>query len=566
MHPPSHSILPRWAHAGRLLLACAFLLVACVQSAPTPTPVQPITGLPAGTDGYPWWNDTVFYEIFVRSFYDSDGDGIGDFNGIIEQLDYLNDSDPSTSTDLGVTGLWLMPIHPSPSYHGYDVSDYYAVNPDYGTLDDFERLLAEAQKRGIRVIIDLVLNHTSTHHPWFQESKNPNSPYRDWYIWTDTHPGFVGPWNQSVWHSDPSGYYYGVFWEGMPDLNYNHAEVTAQMKDVARFWLEEVGVDGFRLDGAKHLIEDGEDQENTAMTHTWWKEFQIFYKGLHPQALTVGEVWSANSEVVQYAQGDMFDLVFNFDLAAAMLRSAGDRNARPAQEVFVNSVELFNPGAFATFLTNHDMNRVIVQLLDSQEKARQAATLLLTGPGVPFIYYGEELGMTGVKPDERIRTPMQWSAESNGGFTTGTPWAVPHPDYDEKNVAAQTDDPDSLLSHYRTLIQLRNQHAALRIGDYIPVEADNRAILSFLRVSKGEILLVIVNLDREPVSDFSLSLASGPLSGDYQAAALLRPSTLSSQEKIAAPAVHSQGGFDIYQPVSEFPAYSSLIIQLQPVK
>src|SRR5829696_4903720 len=164
------------------------------------TPVQPVVGLPQGTDGYPWWNDAVFYEIFVRSFYDSDGDGVGDFNGITEKLDYLNDGDPNTNTDLGITALWLMPIHPSPSYHGYDVTDYYAVNPDYGTMDDFKNLLKEAHQRDIKIIIDLVLNHTSAQHPWFQSSLTSVGDYRDWYVWSETDPGNLGPWGAKAWY------------------------------------------------------------------------------------------------------------------------------------------------------------------------------------------------------------------------------------------------------------------------------------------------------------------------------------------------------------------------------
>src|SRR5574341_2077143 len=197
-------------------------ITASPTSVPLPTipstPVGSITGLPQGTDGYPWWNDTVFYEIFVRSFYDSDGDGIGDLNGLTAKLDYLK--------DLGVTGLWLMPIHPSPTYHGYAVTDYYTVNPQYGTLDDFKRLLVEAHKRGIRVLIDFVLNHTSDQHPWFVASRDPNSPYRDWYVWSKTNP-------DSHWRVAYSGFYYGYFGDEMPDLNYRNPAVTTQMEDVA---------------------------------------------------------------------------------------------------------------------------------------------------------------------------------------------------------------------------------------------------------------------------------------------------------------------------------------------
>ena len=242
-------------------------------------PVAPISGLPQGTDGYPWWNDSVFYEIFVRSFYDtSGGDGIGDLNGLIEKLDYLQ--------DLGVTGLWLMPIHPATSYHGYDVKDYYSINPDYGTLDDFKRLLAEAKKRNIRVIIDFVLNHTSQEHPWFVASQDAQSPNRSWYVWSKTDPG------QPHWHRAANGdYYYGFFGEHMPDLNYTNPEVTARMEDVARFWLQEIGVDGLRLDAAKYLVEEGTVVQNSDSTHQWYRNFRPEYKQYNPDAMTIGEVW-----------------------------------------------------------------------------------------------------------------------------------------------------------------------------------------------------------------------------------------------------------------------------------
>ncbi|MFQ5614991.1 MAG: alpha-amylase family glycosyl hydrolase, partial [Anaerolineales bacterium] len=299
---------------------------------PTPEPATPApTAAPictslsvetVDTDALGWWNDAVFYEIFVRSFYDSDGDGIGDFAGITERLDYLNDGDPNTTSDLGITGIWLMPINVSPSYHGYDVSDYLAVNEEYGSMGDFRRLLDEAHQRGIRVIIDLVLNHTSIKHPWFQEAaSDPNSPYRDYYVWAENPPGYKSPWGSDVWHLADTGYYYGIFWSGMPDLNYNNPEVTAEIQEVIRFWLEDVGVDGFRLDAIKHLIEDGNVQENTPATHQWWEGFHAYYTSINPEAFTVGEAWTSTSEVVQYI-GDEMDIAFEFDTAGAIIQSA----------------------------------------------------------------------------------------------------------------------------------------------------------------------------------------------------------------------------------------------------
>ncbi|MCI0555852.1 MAG: alpha-amylase [Anaerolineae bacterium] len=530
-------------------------------AAPTPiplptipsTPFQPIIGLPQGTDGYPWWNDTVFYEIFVRSFYDSDGDGIGDFNGLTSKLDYLNDGDPNTTTDLGVTGLWLMPIHPSPSYHGYDVTDYYDVNPEYGTMDDFKLLLDEAHKRGIRVTIDWVLNHTSIQHSWFEQAQDAASPYHEWYRWTaDSQPG-------SGWRYGGAGqYYYALFWEGMPDLNYANPDVVAEMKNVVKFWLQDVGVDGFRLDAAKHIFEDGSVVENTPETHAWYKDLRKFYKSINPQAMTVGEVWSNSDAVSQYLEGDELDLAFDFDLAKNIVFSAGIGDAEYFSDVLRHDITVFPPGQFATFTTNHDQDRAMSVLNDDVDAAKNAAFLLLTSPGVPYLYYGEEIGMLGEKPDEDIRKPLQWSGEANAGFTTGTPWRAPNSDYITKNIDSQTTDPNSLLSVYRALIQLRNSHAALRVGHYHFIETDNKAAYASLRISSEEAVLVLINLSSEPVSDYTLNLEESPLAGDYVIAPLLDPG------QFASPTITPQGGFENYQPLPEIPPHGRFILQFQP--
>ena len=517
------------------------------------TPVQPVTGLPQGTDGYPWWNDTVFYEIFVRSFYDSDGDGIGDFNGIIAKLDYLNDGDPNTTADLGITGLWLMPIHPSPSYHGYDVTDYYDVNPDYGTMEDFKRMLDEAHKRGIRVTIDWVLNHTSSQHPWFQQAQDPQSPYRDWYVWSDS-PTASPKWTLAGGEE----YYYANFVPEMPDLNYRNPEVIAEMEKFVRFWLEDVGIDGFRLDAAKHLIEDGSISENTPETHSFYEGFRPFYKGINPEAMMVGEVAGGSTQVQPYLDGDELDLAFDFDLAKNFVFSAGTRKTEYFADVLKHDLDLFRPGQFATFLTNHDQDRAMSVLNDNVDAAKTAATLLLTSPGVPFLYYGEEIGMLGKKPDENIRLPLQWSGADNGGFTTGTPWRAPASDYTTKNIESQSADPNSLLSVYRMLIHLRNDHAALRVGDTFFVEAGHPALYASLRVSREETILILINLGGKAVSDYSLTLEEGPLSGEYILAPLL------DAAQFTTPAITEQGGFENYQPVPEIPPYGRFILQLQP--
>ena len=533
------------------------LFVAACSRKTGPVAVQPVTGLPAGTDGLPWWNDTVFYEIFVRSFYDSNGDGIGDFNGIIAKLDYLNDGNPKTTTDLGISGIWLMPVNPSPSYHGYDVTDYYTVNPQYGTMEDFKTLLAEAHQRGIRVIIDLVMNHTSSKHPWFTDSRDPNSAKRNWYIWSAYDPGYSGPWNEKVWYLSGDAYYYAIFWEGMPDLNYTNSEVRTQMKDVARFWLQDVGVDGFRLDAAKHIIEEAQTQENTTANHAWWKEFRTAYKTANPQALAIGEVWSSTEAVAAYLKGDELDMAFNFDLAGITVSNVKGSFASGLGDAIQSSAKAFPTGRFGTFLTNHDQNRVMYQLGENLDKAKNAAIVLLTIPGVPFLYYGEEIGMTGFKPDERIRTPMQWTADEKAGFTTGYPWESLSINYADYNVAGQTSDPNSLLSLYRTLIQLRNQHAALRVGSYTLVDSKSTKVLAFIRQSKDETVLVIINLGKDALTDYGLSLTTGPLSGKYRLVPLL------GEGKFTSPVINERGGFKDYLPLPELPANARIILQLQ---
>jgi alpha-amylase len=509
-----------------------------------------------------WWLDAVFYQVFVRSFYDSDGDGIGDFNGLIEKLDYLNDGDPATDTDLGVTGLWLMPIMPSPSYHGYDVVDYYGVNPDYGTLDDFERLLEEAHRRGIRVIIDMVLNHTGTGHPWFVESDAGNPEYRDWYIWSETAPNYRGPWSQVVWHRGREGYYYGVFWGGMPDLNLENPAVTAELFNTTRYWLEDVGVGGFRLDGMIHLIENGPVQENTLDTHAWLRGFRQHYKSISPDAFVVGEAWTHTQAAAEYVD-DKVDLVFEFDLAESFVRAANGPIAVSASASLTHTLAHFPPGQFAAFLTNHDQNRVMSVLGGDTAKARLAAVMLLTSPGVPFIYYGEEIGMTGTKPDEDIRRPMQWEGTSPGvGFTTGQPWRAAASDYPEVNVAAQIGDPDSLLSTYRDLIGLRRAHAALRTGDTAMVDPGSGRLYAVLRYNELEAFLVLVNVGARPLpaDQYALQLTEGPFSQAPGAEVVFSTATVAEP---AAPTLNDAGGFENYQPLAEIPPQSAVIIRLR---
>ncbi len=578
------------------LSPCAALLLAgCAYGQPTTTPVvkpSPTPALvrqPAGPDRANWWNDRVFYEIFVRSFADSKegplaNDGIGYINGLIERLDYLNDGDPKTDTDLGIGGIWLMPIMPSPSYHGYDITKYFYINPQYGTVDDFKALMAACHKRGIKVIIDMVMNHCSNKHEWFTAAADPKSPKHDWFIWSDTDPGWKGPWNQRVWHRVPPNgpeaserYYYGLFSHVMPDLNFRNPYVTDEMNTLTRGWLTSMGADGFRLDAIRHLIEEGQVQENTPATHAWLKDWYRALKGVDMDAMSIGEVWADSEQASSYV-GDQLDLTFEFATADAMIASvkAGTKDAFVTAQKKVLS--LYPPNQYGRFLSNHDQTRVMTQLKGDAGAMRAAAALLLTGPGVPFIYYGEEIGMTGDKPDEHLRTPMQWTAAAGAGFTTGKPWAEINSGAESVNVEKQAGDPESLLNLYKKLIRLRNEHPALSTGGTWMVETDKPEVVAFLRrrVMRNlpttrpdarsaeakparpsiETILVVINLSDREVGQCGLSLESSPSVGTFAAAELMdggaRPDIV----------FDARGGFAAYRPSEALPARSVSVINL----
>jgi alpha-amylase len=559
-------VLSLWAWLLALgLLGCTITVQPLPPGATaTPLPVPTATTVPTlpttGPAGQPWWNEAIFYEIFVRSFYDSNGDGRGDLNGITEKLDYLNDGDPNTKSDLGITALWLMPIHPSPSYHGYDVTDYYDIHPQYGTLDDFRRLLIAAHQRGLRVVLDFVANHTSRDHTWFQQARDPQSPYRDWYVWSPTNPGGKGPWGQQIWYHHDSGYYYAVFWDGMPDLNYQNPAVVKEMEQVVKFWVDEIGIDGLRVDGARYLVEDGDTLADSRGNHAWFKHLRQVYKGINPSAMSVGEVWTDNEAVAPYARGDEFDLVFDFDLANALVRSVRDESADAARFALGKSLNLLPTQHTATFLTNHDQNRVMTELRNDVNKAKRAATLLLTLPGTPFLYYGEEIGQVGQKPDEDLRLPLQWSGEANAGFSSNRPWRALAADYPEKNIAVQTDDSNSLLSHYRYLTALRHEHPALRVGAGFAVNSRSHSVLAYLRTSADQAILVVNNLRDQGQDDYGLTLERGSLTPG----ATYTITPIWGGGGFASLTANAQGGFGLYQPNGGLGPGETLILQLTP--
>jgi glycosidase len=492
---------------------CRSTSVAPPSAAPatSPTPAAPVAG------GH-WWNDRVFYEIFVRSFADSTtgplaNDGIGDFQGLIDKLDYLNDGNPATTSDLGITGIWLMPINPSPSYHGYDVTDYYGINAQFGTQDDFRRFLAECHKRGIKVIVDLVLNHSSSEHPLFKQALAGDPKYRDWYIFVDADkvPETRGPWGQQVWQKIGDQRFFGMFWSGMPDLNYRNPEVTAEAYRIADFWLKDLHVDGFRLDAVRHLIEDGEVMSDTPETLAWLKGFEAKVKGTKPDALVVGEVWTNTEIVSDYVQQGSLDLAFEFDVAGAILDAAKTGTKAKLAYTLANVVASYPANQFATFTTNHDQDRVASTLGEDVARLRLAAALLLTAPGVPFLYYGEEIGQVGAKPDEMIRNPMPWNAGRNGGFTAAArPWERLQSGYEKRNVTTEDTDPDSLLNFYRRLIRLRQAEPALASGDFRLVETGRDDVIAWQRSHDGRRLTIVANLGGSEVHDLRLDGTRGP--------------------------------------------------------
>jgi alpha-amylase len=492
--------------------------------------VVPASPAPAQQTPPDPWRQGVCYEVFVRSFQDSDGDGVGDLRGLVERLDYINDGDPGGGADLGATCIWLMPVAQSPSYHGYDVTNHYEVNRDYGTNDDFRRLIAEAHRRGIRVLVDLVLNHTSSEHPYFKAAVlERDSRYRDWYVWSATERRMPG-WEAPTWHRNPTRdeFYYGLFWSGMPDLNLANPHVQAEVRRVARFWVEEMGVDGFRLDAVAHFFEDGGRWRHVEAVHPWLRAFAAALRAVDPDVFTVGEVWDSTGAILPYYGGQL-DSYFMFEVADAIIEAVRSGAKQHLIDAVGRLQREVPSGRWGMFLRNHDQTRTLTDLDGDVARAKLAATLLLTLPGIPFVYYGEELGMTGAKSagDPRLRTPMPWARTPGLGFTTGVPWEPPHTDSLTANVAAQDGDPASLLAHYRRLIHLRVASAALGTGAFAHVDTGRESVLAYVRSLEDRAVLVVANLTDAPMADVVLSAAAGTLApGRWTAAPVAGGSAL----------------------------------------
>ncbi len=482
-----------------------------------------------------WWQDGVIYQIYPRSFADANGDGVGDLDGIRRRLDHL--------AWLGVDAIWLSPCFRSPmADFGYDVSDYCDIDPLFGTLADFDRLLADAHARGIRVILDWVPNHTSDRHAWFEESRaSRTSPKRDWYVWRDARPdgslpnNWISIFGGPAWEYDAKTgqYYLHSFLKEQPDVNWRHAGLLRAMHDVLRFWLDR-GVDGFRIDVIHRIAKDPdlrdnpllpggrpgylgqrhENDENHPDVHALLRGIRAVLDA-YPERMIVGEIGLYDPARVApyYGDGDELHLGFNF----AFLRAAW------SAESFRHEVErceaAFPPGAQPVYvLSNHDEPRHATRYDDpvhGEARARVAAMLLLTLRGTPFLYYGEEIGMRNVAiPPERMqdpiartlhpklardgeRTPMQWSAGPGAGFTTGEPWLPLAPDSDRRNVLAERADPRSLLHLYRDLLALRRVTPALTRGTYRTLSAPD-GVFAYERDAGSSVARVALNFGAEP--------------------------------------------------------------------
>jgi alpha-glucosidase len=491
-----------------------------------------------------WWRHGVIYQIYPRSFADSNGDGVGDLPGVVEHLDHLNDGTPAS---LGVDAVWLSPFYPSPmADFGYDVADYTGVDPLFGSLADFDRLIAEAHARGIRVIVDLVPNHTSDRHPWFLESRSSrDSPKRDWYVWADSRPDGSPPnnWISSfpragrAWTFDQrtGQWYLHSFTPEQPDLNWWNPEVRAAMDEVMRFWLDR-GVDGFRVDVAHKMARDPElrdnplvdlgeeaaDSSGTARIRRLaklksverrdedWPEVHQILRGFrrtvdaYPDRMLVGEVYLLDLKRLAryYGSGeDELHLAHNFVFLHQPWKAAAFRSV-------VEEFQALLPAAAwpAWMLGDHDVSRVASRYDEGgngQTRARVAAMLLLTLRGSPFVYAGDELGMTDgeVPPDRAVdvdgrdpeRTPMQWDGSPGAGFSSGTPWLPVAASAATVNAAAERDDPASMLSLYRRLIWYRKGSPALRGGDYRSLPGTPDDVYAYLRSAGEERLLVALN-------------------------------------------------------------------------
>ena len=538
-----------------------------------------LAGRPAaGADSPPvmtsWLETAVFYEIYPQTFSDSNGDGIGDLPGIIAKLPYLH--------GLGVTALWLNPCFMSPFRDaGYDVADFYQVAPRYGTNDDLRRLCTEAHRLGIRLMLDLVAGHTSDQHPWFRESqRHPRNRYTDWYIWTDSVWTWSAPGQQVVvGAAERDANYIPNFFYFQPALNYGYAHpdpkapwqqpvdapgpqaVRAELKQIMRFWFD-LGVDGFRVDMAGSLVKNDTDGRATAAL---WHEFRAWMDREYPDRVMVSE-WSVPQVAIPGGFHMDFLLPYNKPGYTSLFRPTGpdarpffDRSGRGDIRKFIDEFEpLYAATKGRGFIASPTGNHDTVPRLGDGRDSRDldvAFAFLLTMPGVPFIYYGDELGMTGRKPDPDLRTPMQWTGAPGAGFSAATPWHAVNPDYARCNVATESADDASLLSLYRRLIRLNADSPALRRGEPVEVTTTAANVYAAMRQTAGEVVLLLANFNPAAMSRPVVSAPPTNLRTDWRAT-----SELGAEP--AAPLVPAaDGSFHDWVPVAELPGQTVTVIR-----
>ncbi len=456
-------------------------------------------------------NDIV-YEVYVQSFCDSNGDGIGDIPGLISKLGYIH--------SLGATAIWIMPIHPSPSYHKYDVRDYYAIHPDYGTMEDMDMLIHEVHKRKMKLILDLVVNHTSSEHPWFiQSSSSPDNVYRNYYVWKDFETvkdeiqkktTTFDSDNLTQWHEweGQEDRYYGFFWKGMPDLNFDYPPVREEIYTIGKFWLEK-GLDGFRLDAAKHIYPDDRFDD----TRKFWEEFTTKMRKINPDVKIIGEVWSDPHTLSTLFKG--LPSLFNFELTKSIPEAILKSDANLFNTSYTTIEEAYRssklPFEDAILLSNHDMNRIRSTLGGDITKAKLAASILLMLPGTPYIYYGEEIGMLGIKPDIHLREPFVWGDPSNPDPTWEERKYSVVPDVESLEV--QKGEVASIYEYYKKWIQLRKENPELLSGKLTFKNLQNNSLIAYTMEGKNYTYWVLHNLsDAEinlPFKDEAIVLSTG---------------------------------------------------------
>lgn len=526
-----------------------------------------------------WYMDAIFYQVYIRAFCDSNGDGHGDLKGVTSKLDYLQ--------SLGVDCLWLMPMYPSPLIDdGYDIADYYGVHPDYGAIEDFEELVQEAKKRGIRVIADLVLNHTSDQHQWFVESRSSrDNPKRDWYVWSDTDQRYLGTriifldWERSNWAFDEETkqFYWHRFYTAQPDLNFDNPEVQEEMFNVASFWMDK-GISGFRADAVPYLFErENTNSENLPETHEYLKRLRAHLDHYFPDAVLLAEANQLPHEVAEYlGDGDEFHMAFHFPLMPQLYMALKTQNSAGIRDILERTPAIPENCQWCTFLRNHDeltlemvtpeqreymwnqyapdprmrinlgIRRRLAPLMDNdQRKILLLNRLLFSLPGTPIVYYGDEIGMgDNIWLNDRngVRTPMQWDASPNAGFSQAEhTYEQPINDevygYQRVNVAIQEGDPDSLLNKMRRLIALRKAHKKVFArGKLRFIELEDKSLFAFTRTYENETFVVLHNLvDHDASAAVDLSMYAGRSVVDKLAQDELLPEITDEEYQVSLP-------------------------------